>query len=162
MRRHLLSLFAASVLAAYLVPAFYAGFRLLKGGNHMAADDYIALVGTAGAIFLSLPTVLISGLLVFLLRIAGLYGRRNVVLTATLLGACFVGGIFLDTPDALAFSCSGALSGAICGFLYWRLAAMASGQQFGQEPRHESGETDAAAKPKSRKPKRPLSTQRGF
>jgi hypothetical protein len=124
MRRTLLGLFVASFAAPYLVMTFLGLFTFIGDGFTSSARffDAVFIWGSFGALVFSVPTALLALVLALLLRISGLYSCQSVVVVGAALGTCFVGRIFLSTTEVVQASLSGTLSGAICGWIYWRIA----------------------------------------
>lgn len=126
MIRQIAALFTAALAAPYLITTGLVLEALLEHGRFGAAispANYILLVGTAGALAFCVPLVLVSGTIALCLRISGLYSRANVLWCAAILGSTCSGWVFRSTGTALL---AGTLAGAICGWIYWRIAIRGS------------------------------------
>ena len=116
MKHHLLGLFAASLTAPYLVVFFMIVF-----GQELPYDPAIndtALYGTIGLMVFGLPLFGLVSLSALVLSAAGWASRSGAVFCGAILGFCLMAVI----GDRGAGMIIGALSGAICGSIYWWIA----------------------------------------
>jgi hypothetical protein len=116
MRRHLLGLFAASVTAPYLV----VFFMILSGQElpYGPAINETALYGTISLVVFGLPLFGLASLSALVVAAAGWSSGSGAVFGGAILGFCLMAVI----RDGGAGMIIGALSGAICGWIYWRIA----------------------------------------
>ncbi|MFC4170700.1 hypothetical protein ACFOYU_01300 [Microvirga sp. GCM10011540] len=123
MKHHLLGLFAASVTAPYLIVLLMILF-----GRDLPYDPAIndtALHGTAGLLVFGLPLFAASCLTALVLATAGWTSRSSAVFGGAVLGFCFIATVVgVGTGTFI-----GALSGAICGWIYWAIASAPNGRE---------------------------------
>lgn len=137
MRRRILGLSAASAMAPYatifIVLAFEPVFQidLLSIELTSPLDLYkFVLLATFVAASLGPLIALLAGLIAWGLNTLGWHAPWIVVASGSLFGLCINGALFgglaLSSPPQLAryecYAAAGALSGAISGFIYWRIA----------------------------------------
>ena len=123
MRRRILALLTACAAAPYLTVLFMLIADLSYGGGPGIKSPLDLLkavpLGTFALLLLGLPLVCGASLLAFVLHGRRWERRWHLVLAACVLGSCFVRLMFSDELNHLL---EGGLAGAICGWIYWRIA----------------------------------------
>ncbi|GEO16199.1 hypothetical protein MAE02_38950 [Microvirga aerophila] len=129
--------FAASLAAPYLaslfifvlIPVFGAstGANLVLGPLPHIEEllDLLKflVIGTLGTAIFGLPILIAAASLAFLLHILDLRSKLHAIASGGGLGCLAVVLLFVrDRDDVWVFPLAGALSGAICGWIYWRIA----------------------------------------
>jgi len=125
---------AAIFLASFAAPSIFASAWWLLGSLlHPAiaepgpgAVSFIVrlFVGTMGPAGYGLAILLVTTALVLVAKELDLHSRQHAVIGGSLAGFVLV-AMFLNAatwPEALSSWVAGALSGAICGSIYWAVA----------------------------------------
>lgn len=128
---------AASLAAPYLASFFIFYLMVLFGASSGADivfgapslfDEFtdslkFLVIGTLGLTVFGLPVLFAAGALAFLLNALALHAKHHAVLGGAILGGLSLTLLFGAEPDDLrVFPLAGLLSGAICGWSYWRIA----------------------------------------
>src|SRR4051794_32027147 len=128
--RQIGALSVATVVSPFLV-AFPITLSALVSGDSVGIHEPLDLLksvplGVAGLTMFGAPTFILAALLAWLLDTCGCRSPWPFTASGAGLGALFVGWIFFE-PAKLLFEqaivmASGAVSGAICGWIYWCIA----------------------------------------
>lgn len=128
---------AASLAAPYLASFFIFVLMALLGGSRDAnllfgapsfADSLLdflkfLVIGTLGLGMFGLPILFAAGILAFLLHAFALRSKYYAIASGGILGCLSLALLFGgDRDDDRIFFLSGMLAGAICGWIYWRIA----------------------------------------
>jgi hypothetical protein len=128
---------AASLAAPYAASFFIYGLIALVGaststnllfGAPAYFDGFLDLfkflvIGTLGAMMFGLPIILGVSIVAFVLHIFALHTKRSVIASGSVIGCVSLTLLFVEEQsDAWIFPIAGLLSGAICGWIYWRIA----------------------------------------
>lgn len=132
MRRHALGVLAATLAAPYLV-LFLWSVSGLVSGDHVGLTEPLDLLkviplGTVGLILFGLPLLILASLCALAVNAVRRPTWRGPALGGAILGLGFTAVLFADSRDGIAFMTSGALSGALCGWIYGRIAIGRPGQ----------------------------------
>jgi hypothetical protein len=127
MTRRIVALLTACAAAPCLTVLFMLIVDLAYGGEPSVESSLDLLkaapLGTFALLLLGLPFVCAARLLAAILHGGGWETRWHFTTTACLLGSCFVGLVFSEKlTKSLAPMIQGGLAGAICGWIYWRIA----------------------------------------
>lgn len=126
MTRRIVALLTACAAAPYLTVLFMLIIDLAYGekGAEFPLDLLKAVpLGTFALLLLGLPLVCAASLLAAILHGGGWEARWHCTTAACLLGSCFVGLVFSEElTKSLAPLIQGGLAGAICGWIYWKIA----------------------------------------
>jgi uncharacterized membrane protein HdeD (DUF308 family) len=128
MKRHAAGLIAARIAAPYLTAFLMMVFDLLfldhaRPSNPLELLEFMSL-GILGFLFFGIPLLLLSSVLALALsRLSRHPPSWQPMIIGGVLGLCFVSVIFTESFEG-TWTClaSGALAGAICGWIYWRIA----------------------------------------
>jgi small-conductance mechanosensitive channel len=133
MLRAIGGLFAASLvapyLASFLITLFLAIFDHVSRNDALLArpspvDELLGVLnvpflGTIGLAMFGLPILLVAAIVALALDIFGLRSKRHSVIGGGGLGGLFLGLLFSGSWIPLV---AGLLTGAVCGWIYWRIA----------------------------------------
>ncbi|WP_414472701.1 hypothetical protein [Microvirga sp. M2] len=137
MRRQIIGLLVASAMAPYAMVFIVLGLEpvlqidLLSIELTGPLDLYkFVLLATVVAASLGPLIALLAGLVVWGLNALGWKTPWVIVLSGSLFGLCVNGALFgglalSSAPQLAAYACyvaAGTLAGAICGWIYWRIA----------------------------------------
>ncbi len=130
MRRHVLGLVAATVAAPYLVllpSALLLEFNdVASYGESFDVLDVLKFLplGTMTLAFCGIPLLIVAAICAALFNFFQCRTKWTPMLAGALLGFCFV--TILTSPpsseDWLTILAISTLPGAICGWIYWRIA----------------------------------------
>ncbi len=122
MKRQLLGLLAATMAAPYLVVLFASSL-----GRDLTSNSYgwrpsledILFYGTFGLVLFGLPLLAVAGIAIAVLTRLGWASLWTALLAGAVIGSVSIAVMYGDGPiDTLL----GAVSGAICGWIYWTIA----------------------------------------
>ncbi len=128
MRRHILGVIASATAAPYLVAAGLGITVSLESPKPSAFENIVDLLigtvlfGTFGLLIYGLP-VLAFGIFAALIFYA--FDIRSITVVATvgsIIGLCFGLLLILQNDDNWPLIPGCLISGAICGWIYWRIA----------------------------------------
>lgn len=130
MKRHALAILAATLAGPYLVGFFLVVlFTLtdLAGGRPIHPADLFGfiVIGSFGLALFGIPLLILASVCAVLLHAFRSQALWTPVLTGAGIGACFLAVAFSSlnrSQDRMIVSASGALTGALCGWIYWRIA----------------------------------------
>jgi len=127
MIRTIRGLVAANVAAPYLTVFFIFALDWLlatNAGQKSRFDiDFVGAIGTFALVALGLPLLLLSAALDLILAILNWRSPWQVVASGAALGLSFMVFLFFRSfHQSWDLLLSGACSGAICGWIYWRIA----------------------------------------
>jgi len=81
------------------------------------------VIGTFGAMMFGLPILLGASIVAFVLHAFALHTKRPAVASGGGIGCVSLTLLFVqERSDAWIFPLAGLVSGAICGWIYWRIA----------------------------------------
>jgi hypothetical protein len=121
MKRRILGLITASVTAPYLIALFWVfsrGKLFSPLGKNPYPDDFF-LYGAMGIVFFGLPLLAIAWFCEAIVTAIGWRSRWTVLLTGAIIGTGFIAVMDNSLWSDIAL---GAVSGAICGWIYWLIA----------------------------------------
>jgi hypothetical protein len=130
MKRHVLGVLAATIAAPYLAALFVTVATVtlvaVKSPNRFDPLDLFQFVfhGTEAFLFLGAPVLLLSSFYAFLLHAFECRSRRGPIIGGAVLGLSFA-LVFAParlTVESVFLLCTGLFPGAICGWIYWRIA----------------------------------------
>lgn len=117
-------LLVSSVAAPYLCLLFIA--LLANGFTDDRIPDAVGWViggGTLALVWAGVPVFLIGGVVSGMLETFGLRSQMTMIAGGAAVGFSFLTPLLLsDQKGDWIFPVAGMLSGAICGWLYWRIA----------------------------------------
>jgi hypothetical protein len=123
--RQLAALLAASAAAPYLTSLFLS-LHLLNSHGITSVGDAFEFV--AGLVIYGIPITLAASIFGTILIAMGLYHRITAIIFGAALGGAFQLGLTTLTDpgrrgnDFWPYLISMTFSGAICGWIYWRIA----------------------------------------
>lgn len=126
MRRHCLGVLAATLAAPYLVLFLWSLFGLVSG-DQIGMEEPLDLLkvlplGTFGLGLFGIPLLILASLCAVAVNAVKRPTWRGPVLGGAILGLGFTAVLFDGDREFIPFLVSGALSGALCGWIYWRIA----------------------------------------
>jgi hypothetical protein len=99
---------------------------LLDGVGSRGLRDLFGFIslGTFALLFFGFPLLLVSSVLAFALSRLSCHPPLWLpIMVGSVLGPCFISAIFSESLEKIwIYLISGALAGAICGWIYWRIA----------------------------------------
>ncbi|KLK92093.1 hypothetical protein AA309_16935 [Microvirga vignae] len=129
MDRQLKGIVAATLAAPYVASLLMA-LRIVifeyRSANALFTERFygdIALLGTIGLFYAGLPTLILSLIAASILNMLKLRSVASSLLFGSVVGSAF--GLFLSASsfrDNVHLMLIFAASGAICGWIYWRIA----------------------------------------
>lgn len=126
MRRHILGVLAAAIAAPYLVLFLWSLFGLVSGDRAGMKEplDLLKVIplGTIGLMIVGIPLLILASLCAMVVNAIKRPTWHGPVLGGMILGLGSMVALFADDSEFIPFLMSGALSGAICGWIYWRIA----------------------------------------
>jgi hypothetical protein len=137
MVRTIWALLAATIAAPYLVAFFFFLFEAPFGDSREINEplDFlkVLVIGSFGLGIFGLPTLLLAGVVAFILNLLGCHSRWHAIVSAAVLGGVlgcgFLALFFIEShefieldEDLWMFPLAGLLSGAICGWIYRMIA----------------------------------------
>lgn len=128
MKHRLLGILAANLAAPYLTALFMALFDLLFSDAVWMKEPLDLLksgvIGTFGLILFGLPLLLISAVLALALQGLSCSSRWHAMVSAGVLGFVFMTVVLISEGlhESWSYLVAGGCSGAICGWIYWRIA----------------------------------------
>jgi hypothetical protein len=88
------------------------------------------IIGTFGAMMFGLPIIFGAGVLAYLLHLFALNAKRHAIASGSGIGCVSLALLFGRDPNGIwIFLLSGLSSGAICGWIYWRIALRGQTEQ---------------------------------
>ncbi len=131
MLRHVLGVLAATIAAPYVASLALVLSELPSKGipdpQDLGGLIFILLFfGTYDVIVFGVPTLLIGSLLGAVLAKFKLQAPWHVALASSIVGLTFLGFLFGVGESSGARFLLGAPTGAICGWIYWRIAIRGS------------------------------------
>jgi hypothetical protein len=124
-KRQLGGAFVATIIAPYLVALLMFLGDVLRGLAHFWELPAVAVLGSAALFFFGLPAFLASLLLMPFVNHAGRWARLVSMFGGAIIGTGFLALFFwkiVFLSEGLFRMGCGALAGAICGWIYWRIA----------------------------------------
>ncbi|WP_414472704.1 hypothetical protein [Microvirga sp. M2] len=126
MRRHILGVLTATTAAPYLVLFLWSLFGLLSGDQVGMKEplDLLKVIplGTLGVGMFGIPLLILASLCAMAVNVVRRPTWRGSVLGGITLSLGFTAAHSADDGVSVPFLMSGALSGAISGWIYWRIA----------------------------------------
>jgi hypothetical protein len=134
MRRKIFAVLLASITAFYLT-AFFLYTALLVIGQSEGIEEFYDLlkfipVGTLALMVYGIPLLFLSALCAAVLNAVGLEAKSVLILSGASLGLLFIAALLsfslpLDQESSVLLAVA-PLSGATCGWIYWRIALRAT------------------------------------
>ena len=130
MRRHILGVVTATVAAPYLTILLWE-LSVLLLGEEVGIEEPIDLlkaipIGTFAFLLFGLPLLILSSVFAILVNTIENPSWRSSVFSGAILGLGFMSVFFVRSPEysfeVATFLTVGTLTGAICGWIYWRIA----------------------------------------
>ena len=137
MLRMMGAILAASLAVPYAASFFIYALIALVGactdtnlllGAPSYLDGFLDLlkflvIGTFGAMMFGVPIILGASLVACALHVFALHTKRYVIASGSGLGCVSLTLLFVqERSDAWIYPMAGLISGAICGWVYWRIA----------------------------------------
>jgi hypothetical protein len=131
------AILAASLAAPYVASLLIHVLTALVGASTetsllLAAPSYFdgfldllkfLVIGTFGAMMFGVPIILGASLVACALHVFALHTKRYVIASGSGLGCVSLTLLFVqERSDPWIYPMAGLLSGAICGWVYWRIA----------------------------------------
>jgi hypothetical protein len=131
MMPHVVGVLAATAVAPYLcfltiilLRVFPDDFDRIAG--FLPLIKLVTAVGTLALSTMAIPLLIFAGMVIAGLNSLGCRSRWQYMVGGGIFGLCFLGVFVLATPSYnlgdFYILVPGALSGAICGWIYWRIA----------------------------------------
>jgi hypothetical protein len=130
MRRHILGVLSATLAAPYLVVFLWHLFALLFGDEVGIREPFDLIkaipMGTIALFLFGLPLLTLAIICAAFVNAFDSSSWHGSVLWGFILGLGFMIALFVRSLEysfqVTAFLVSGSISGAICGWIYWRIA----------------------------------------
>lgn len=128
MKRYVLGVITASAAAPYLVAASLGISVALESQNWSALEGLIDLLigmvffGTFGLLIYGLPVLAFAVFAALILYAFDIRSIIVIVATASIIGLCFGLLLLLQNFDNWPLILGCVISGAVCGWIYWRIA----------------------------------------
>lgn len=130
MKRHIWGVLAATVVAPYLTAFLWCLLGFAAGGIYGVKEPFDILkaipLGTFGLLLFGTPLLVFTSLCAALVNAMGARSWHISVLSGAIPGLGFMIALYVRTldydKDAAILLISGLVSGAICGWIYWRIA----------------------------------------